>query len=307
MSEFPPISLLFQILNEIRSLIYVRDDEIQAGRVMAGIIAVSPLAAVRGFEVFCSTSGGIRINTGLCISCRRKLCGFLPRDGRRDGYEVFALARGDRLDTCRDGCMRFWIVIRGTAAVCTTFEDGRRQITGLEMPGDTICGLMTTPDAPSWLEALEPAAICQLDFSATAADLRSNPDFMMELFRLIHRRLEVTSSHLSTLGRLDSTERVMLFLAQMVLRVNRKAGEPVRLPMSREDIADYLGLNTETVSRIFSKIKKSGLVRFLAPTEYVIPDMAAIARRLPVPIEPAGQSDFPLPLSANGTAQEIGA
>lgn len=220
---------------------------------------------------------------------------------------MFTLSRGERLETCREGCLRFWIIVRGTAAVCTTFEDGRRQITGLEMPGDTICGLMAAPETPSWLEALEPTTICQLDFSSNAGNLRTNPEFMMELFGLIHKRLEVTSRHLSTLGRLDSTERVMLFLAQMALRTQHKPAEPVRLPMSREDIADYLGLNAETVSRIFSKIKKSGLVKFLAPTEYVVPDMTAIARRLPVPIEPAGHSDFPPSALSHGTVQEIGA
>lgn len=217
---------------------------------------------------------------------------------------MFSLARGDRLETCREGCMRFWIVVRGTAAICTTFEDGRRQIMGLEMPGDTICGLVATPDTPSWLEALEPTTICQLDFTSSAQHLRSDPEFMMEMFGLIHSRLEATSRHLSTLGRLDSTERVMLFLAQMAVRINHKPGEPVRLPMSREDIADYLGLNAETVSRIFSKIKKTGLVRFLAPTEYVVPNMDAIARRLPVPIEPVSHAPFSPPGKVGGQVQE---
>lgn len=101
----------------------------------------------------------------------------------------------------------------------------------------------------------------------------------------------------------------MLFLAQMAMRVGRGAynGGPVRLPMSREDIADYLGLNAETVSRIFSRVKKTGLVKFLSPTEYVIPDLNAIARRLPVPIAPSGQDPFQAMQTAGQAIQEIGA
>ncbi len=95
-------------------------------------------------------------------------------------------------------------------------------------------------------------------------------------------------------GRLDSRERVLLFLAEMALRnaKARRPESPVTLPTSREDMADYLGLNAETISRILGRVRKSGLVRFLSTTEYVIPDMVEIARRLPVaPVAPAS----PLP------------
>ena len=56
----------------------------------------------------------------------------------------------------------------------------------------------------------------------------------------------------------------------------------VSLPMSREDIADFIGLNPETVSRLFGRVKKAGLVIFLSPTEYLVPDIAALERRTPV-------------------------
>ena len=97
-------------------------------------------------------------------------------------------------------------------------------------------------------------------------------------------RLVRSQRHLSTLGRLDSLERVMLFLAEMESRHRaEEPGSPVtRLQMSREDIADYLGLNAETVSRLLTRARKSGLVKFLNRSEYVLTDMEALARRLPV-------------------------
>ena len=102
----------------------------------------------------------------------------------------------------------------------------------------------------------------------------------------MHRRLERCQNHITTLGRLDSVERVTLFLAEMAVRAGatREAPQLVTLPMSREDIADYLGLNSETVSRILSKLKKSRLVKFLSPSEYIVPDLAELDRRLPVDI-----------------------
>lgn len=179
-------------------------------------------------------------------------------------------------------------MISGSAAICTSFADGRRQITGIEMPGDTICGLRTSVEEACWLEALEDSRICVLDFTTDAVALRQNPEFMSEMYTLMHHRLEGALRHLSTLGRLDSTERVLLFLAQMAMRMRRTQHNdaPVRLKMTREDIADYLGLNPVTVSRLFSRVKRTGLIKFLSPTEYLVPDMEALKQRLPVLVDP---------------------
>ncbi len=224
--------------------------------------------------------------TGLCpgcASCTLECCVFHDLSARNGAHREHVLGRGDRLECRGEGaCLIFWVVIEGTAATCTAFEDGRRQIIGLERPGDTICALMAGSGGQSWLEALSDCRICELDLTPLAHGLRDDPAFLSATFHVAHRRLTRSQAHISTLGRLDSRERVLLFLAQMATR--SKTGL-VSLPMSREDIADYLGLNAETVSRILSRIKKTGLVKFLSRTEYVVPDMAEIARRLPVPIE----------------------
>jgi CRP/FNR family transcriptional regulator len=190
-------------------------------------------------------------------------------------------------------------VVNGTAAICTMLKDGRRQISGIERSGDTICGPMAAPETPIWLEALEPATVCELDFENNAAALRQDPGFLMAMFGVVHKRLEDASRHLTTLGRLDSTERLIHFLADNAIRSGNR--QPVRLPMSREDIADYLGLNAETVSRIFSRVRKTGLFAFSSPTDYVVPNLEAIRRRLPVPLaKPVGNP------MANIAGQETG-
>jgi CRP/FNR family transcriptional regulator len=215
------------------------------------------------------------------------LCTFLPASPGKSIRIKHALKRGDRLDALEGtACLKFWIVVHGTAASCTAFEDGRRQIIGLETNGEAICALMAGPGTQNWLEALNDCLICEIDLSPRAKELHGDPAFLAASFHVVHRRLERCQNHLTTLGRLDSVERVMLFLAEMAVQAGATPDtQPlVTLPMSREDIADYLGLNSETVSRILSRLKKSRLVKFLSPSEFIIPDLRQIDQRLPVNI-----------------------
>ncbi len=217
-----------------------------------------------------------------CANCPCESCAFrvLPVSPVRQRAQF--LRRGDRLESRGGkGCLQFWIVVEGTAASCTSFSDGRRQIVGLERSGDVICAQMAGSGSANWLEALSDCQVCELDLTPLADQLRGDSAFLAASFRIAHRRLARAQAHVSTLGRLDSRERVLLFLGEMAAQSENGV---VALPMSREDIADYLGLNTETVSRILGRIKRSGLVRFLTPTEYVVPDLDALAARLPVAI-----------------------
>lgn len=200
------------------------------------------------------------------------------------GHMFRVLERGDRLALNDGHCLRFWILISGTAASCTSLADGRRQIVGLDMPGDVVCGLSATDGAQAWIEALSRCVICEVDLSSVAGDIKDDPTFATEMFRNVHARLERSATHIVALGRLDSMERICFFLTEMARRAGTGQGPQIRvsLPMSREDIADYLGLNSETVSRLMGKIKKAGLAVFLSPTEFVVPDIAAIERRLPI-------------------------
>jgi CRP-like cAMP-binding protein len=134
-----------------------------------------------------------------------------------------------------------------------------------------------------WCEALTPSQVCELDFSAEAERLRGTPAYAVTLFRLVHDRLERSSAHVVTLGRLDGMERLCGFLAELARRTGAQRGDgwTVSLPMSREDIADYLGLNTDTVSRLMTRIKKAGLARFRSPSLYEVPDLARLEARVP--------------------------
>lgn len=185
-------------------------------------------------------------------------------------------------------------MIDGYAATTTLFRDGRRQILSIERAGDAVCGAMASPKSEQKLEALTDCRICEIDLASLGPQLLGDPRFLAMTARLMHARLERSMAHAAVLGRLDSQERVTYYLAEMAF-FQGEANCLVTLPMSREDIADYLGLNTDSVSRVLSRIRKSGLFRFLSPTEYTVPDMAAVARRLPVALP-----DFSAPIQLNG-------
>lgn len=198
------------------------------------------------------------------------------------------LGRGDYLtDRSTNGC-RFWTVKRGTGAISRVLRDGRRQLVSIETTGSVVSGTMATDDNESSLEALTDCEICDIHFSPTARELHEDPQFVRLRGDLIEKRVQRSAVHLSVLGRLDSHERVIFFLASMAAKAGR-SGQLVSLPMSREDIADYLGLNTDSVSRILTHLRKTGLVRFHSPTEYSLSDWSSIKRRLPISVEAVEQ------------------
>ena len=172
----------------------------------------------------------------------------------------------------------------GLVALCTLLPDGRRQLVGLSAPGDILCPLSGNYGAEVWVQALATSRLCEIDLSLQAPAIDEDSALSAELFRIVHRQIKSNAIHLVTLGRLDGMERICLFLTDMAWRVGVRTpgGWRVHLPLSREDIADYLGLNAETVSRIFSRVKKAKLVTFLSPTDYFVKDIAALQSRVPV-------------------------
>jgi len=218
-----------------------------------------------------------------CKSCDLQACRLRDFGLLKRAYSLRDLERGDTLETHSRNCLRFWIVKQGTGATCRMFSDGRRQIVSLETTGDVVCASMADNDNEHWFEALSECKICEVNLTPWSGELRQNADFLHAIFEVMHKRLERSVNHVSTLGRLDSHERVIYFLAELALRLGaRDDGNVVALPMSREDIADYLGLNSDSISRILTRLRRSGLVRFLSRTEYVVLDWSAIAQRLPI-------------------------
>ncbi|MCB1367715.1 MAG: Crp/Fnr family transcriptional regulator [Rhodobacteraceae bacterium] len=225
------------------------------------------------------------ITPGSCVACHSHLCQLLPADRRDAAQGLLELNRGSRLEAVEGGGFpRLWNIVRGVAAITTLLADGRRQVIGLHYPGDTVWAPEPTGGTVAWLEALTDCWICQIDTTAASQSTSSNVALQARLYTTMQRQLEEQAARIVTLGRLDGYERICLYLGELVSRIGRPMGREIliSLPMSRADIGDYLGLNAETVSRLLARIRKDGLLKFVSPTQMIIPDMARLEKAVPI-------------------------
>ena len=145
-------------------------------------------------------------------------------------------------------------VVSGAVRTYTVAEDGRRQIDGFHLAGD-IFGFETGAEHRFSAEAI---CECEIDVASRAAIEREaghDGSAARELWALTARQLGRVRDHMLVLGKKGAAERVVAFLLEMAARGH--PGDALHLPMSRTDIADYLGLTIETVSRCFSRLGRS--------------------------------------------------
>ncbi|MEM7500321.1 MAG: helix-turn-helix domain-containing protein [Pseudomonadota bacterium] len=233
-----------------------------------------------------------------CTCLRRHVCRLQAVPGSTVTPRAFA--RGAPIASAGAAGLRLHVVATGMVAAAAVMADGRRQLMCFHVPGDIICPF-SVADADCWAEALTETTTWEVELCCEPGAMRTNPDLCALLFDLAHADLARSLAHVVMLGRLDGTERLAAFLADMAQRTGRRRNGcwHVTLPMSREDIADYLGLNAETVSRIISRIKKTGLARFSSPTECEIPDLDLLNAQAPV------NAPLPRALSITGGTELI--
>jgi CRP/FNR family nitrogen fixation transcriptional regulator len=145
-------------------------------------------------------------------------------------------------------------VVSGAARSVRLLTDGRRQIMHFFLPGD-VFGVEFGQERRAGAEALSDAVVIVARRSAIASDT----DQSMLLWRHAVSELQRSEDHVLTLGRRTATERLASFLIDLADRLD--ADDVLELPMSRQDIADYLGLTIETVSRTLTQLQAEGLVR----------------------------------------------
>ena len=165
-------------------------------------------------------------------------------------------------------------VIRGTVRTSRLLSDGRRQIGDFYYPGDLV-GLEAGPVHRFSAEALGPCEILVIRKSA----LKLYGEEGVKVERLIWsetaRALERTQEHLMLLGRKSACEKVASFLLDMAKRFR---GDVAELPMGRQDMADYLGLTIETVSRMVTQLQADGLVRFFGCRRFEVRNHSGLAQ-----------------------------
>ena len=217
-----------------------------------------------------------------CADCpgrKHGFCGRLPEPLRQRFREaVRRVAPERRLEENGRG-LAGWdlaVVSRGTLAVRSTFEDGRRAITDFVVPGEVLHA--------------------RVDDDRSGRDITASPDFLLCLIpnleahfdsadcRCIERYLrsdaighiEALRDRIAALARLDPSERLAHLLLGLRERLNPD-GQVVDLPFSRNDIADLLGMRAETVSRALLALEQADLIRRDGPRRIELLDPSGLA------------------------------
>src|SRR4051812_16963002 len=160
-----------------------------------------------------------------------------------------------------DATTSFYNVLDGVLRLYKLLPDGRRQIVGFALPGDFL-GMATAGRHGFSADAIGPVSVCQFAKAAFARFAEHRPNLLRRINELAVRELNHARDHMVLLGRRSAEEKVATFLLGWRDRLQQFRGpsKAVRLPMSRQDIADYLGLTIETVSRTFTKLEREGVI-----------------------------------------------
>lgn len=172
---------------------------------------------------------------------------------------IVTAARESAIFAQDDAVTHIYKVVSGAVRVTRLLEDGRRHIVAFYFVGE-LFGLEAGDTHQFSAEAVVASRIAHVRRSALAADAGRNDNAIWAVWRVMARELARAQDHALVLGRLSAAERVSAFLRDMAARTG--ADGSIDLPMSRIDIADYLGLTIETVSRTLTQMERDGAIRF---------------------------------------------
>lgn len=218
-----------------------------------------------------------------CADCPARDVGFcsrLPQPLRDRFREAVRPSGSDRLKGEEGIPLTGWdvaVVARGTLAVKNTFEDGRRAISDLLFPGELIHFDSGGTRRGRHITTSSDFQVCLVP----QLDAAFEPDDCHCLERFVRTdaiaHIEELREMIAALARLGPKERLAHLLLGLRERLNSE-GKTIRLPLSRNDIADVIGIRVETVSRAFLELERTGLIRRRGPKTIDILDVDTLAQ-----------------------------
>lgn len=166
-------------------------------------------------------------------------------------------AAGELLFRQGDAVRLVYRVLRGAVISYRLLSDGRRQVTGFHLPGDYL-GLEAGVEHSTTAEALgrvDALAMERVDLAARAV---TDIGLARALWQITIRAFQRSEDHALILARQGATERVAAFLLDFAERMGGVV--TIDLPMTRQDIADHVGLTIHTVSRTLSQLQNQGVI-----------------------------------------------
>lgn len=184
---------------------------------------------------------------------------------------VVRLRRGQALFFEGDGAEAYYAIERGTVRCCRMTPDGRRQIFRFAGAGDLLgVGCVTRHGYAA--EAVTELVARRHPMAGLEAEM-ADATLRNRVLEALRAELAATRTQLMLLGRMSASEKLANFLLNIA--AERRSGL-IELPMGRADIADYLGLTIETVSRKLNALHALGVIRMESPTRIAITDPGRI-------------------------------
>ena len=173
-------------------------------------------------------------------------------------------------------------VVSGIATLTQTMEDGRRQMVGLLLPSDFV-GRPGRQVAAYDVTATTDLVMCCFRKKSFDELMVSNPKVGQRLLEMTLDELDAAREWMLLLGRKTAREKIASLLAIFASRdanLNLRAAKGAmvfELPLTREEMADYLGLTLETVSRQMSALKRDGVIVLGGKRQVSVPDFERLA------------------------------
>ncbi|MEW5965309.1 MAG: Crp/Fnr family transcriptional regulator [Pseudomonadota bacterium] len=199
-----------------------------------------------------------------------------------DGLAV-RTRRRQRLAVAIDG-ETVYVVRSGVLALSTSAAGHRRQILSVLFPGDVFRSAFAPPLPEIALTALTSGEVVRLRWPVIERRLACEPELSALFTQRVAERQARDAMHIATISGLSGEQRVASFLIEIALRLGRPGagGYAFELPLSRADIADYLALNPDTLSRIMSRLKAKGLITLHKRGHALARSFEALCRESPI-------------------------
>jgi len=229
----------------------------------------------------------LRFSHDRCVDCpirNRAVCSYSsPRQlAELDAAKFYRdYEPGQEIIGEGEPCDAVGSVVEGVVALHRTMEDGRRQTVGLLFPSDFVGRPLRTV-APYDAIALTPVRMCLFHRKRFEEILQHNPSLERRLLEMTLDELDAARDWMVLLGRKTAIEKLASFLLILAHRTATLDNQPfddgiaITLPLTREAIAEYLGLTIETVSRQFGVLKRNGVISLPDPRITVIEDLRAL-------------------------------
>ncbi|KNG95243.1 transcriptional regulator FnrL [Pseudaestuariivita atlantica] len=171
----------------------------------------------------------------------------------------------------------FSSVVLGIASLSRTLEDGRTQMVGLLLPSDFI-GRPGRETVDFDVTAVTDVTLCRFERKPFERLVEDLPHLSHRVMEMALDELSAAREWMVLLGRKTAREKIATFIEMIVRRDTVPTHDAPRhvLPLTREEIANFLGLTIETVSRQLSLMKKDGIITFSDRRSFVINDLAAL-------------------------------